>query len=857
MYEDQVNYDAIGKKIRAGYPDAYPGVPDDMLGQRYASKYGVPTWAKPKPQPIITGSSVTGSVSNGTPAPQGKSGYTREQYVADLKRDAELTGGKNAAFLKQYYDAANGGTGGAGDYLKKTVVQPVGKPVAPATKVVQKVQAPTVTGAPRPTAPSVPQKQNKSLWQQAGEFITGGASQVASTIGGALDSALPDNLSQTHKTQESVKNAHKMSTELVRKAQQTKDPNEKKRLLDLSRQVDRSVGEASRQFVDYTKQAIGTPTSPLQSGIKTATGVGALLVPGGKTVKEVLAAGAATGGMYAASKGNTPIESARNVPGGAITGAATAGVLKGASAATKGAVNLVKGVPNKAAQGVTKATPAAWTKAMQEHGVDVNKLVQEMIPAGSKYEDMVGTAAQRGKGGILGQKMQTAEKVIQATAKAAGNNVRISGDEIIKALRAEAKPISKELGSGARANAIKEIIKQAEKKYAKGATVKTALDTLRSANEKFGKNIVEVDAGDAVANAAQKLEANTLRTTLKKMFPQLADALDTQSKVFTLRPILNKAIGTANTQGSTIRSGSLKNFDLSKPATWFTAIPEALMSNPKIATNVMHAGDRFAGMLPPIVRQAGGVAGDIAQKAAGLVGGAVGATMTPGGQTSYNPQNNSYDATSTSQYDQGSNVNGQQQVNDNTSISQDTNSKGSLYGYTYEELAQSQLQAQNDGNTDAVDQIQKMMDNEAVYQKTNNTADKPHSAQQIKDINLANNGLRGLDVIKQELNYNNQTGVDPSTISRITAMRLFPFHLANRKLYKALFDAAGARLRIESGAALSPDEIKRYVDQYIAQLGDDPNALNYEISQLDDFLNGIKNQGAASDVTTGQLPPIQ
>jgi len=205
--------------------------------------------------------------------------------------------------------------------------------------------------------------------------------------------------------------------------------------------------------------------------------------------------------------------------------------------------------------------------------------------------------------------------------------------------------------------------------------------------------------------------------------------------------------------------------------------------------------------------------------------------------------------------DNTSNNNNQQQGNNNGSLPPIT-------GYTQEQLGQAYSKALMANDKASAAQLKQMYDMEAAYQKQN-APKKPKalSAQQIKDVNLAKNGIRGLDVIKTKLGYDKTTGqVGPNAVGKVSQLRLTPFNLGDRELKKAIFDAAGARLRLESGAALSPDEIKRYVDEYIGQLGDNPAALNYEIQQLDDYLTAVGNQQSdVPDITIpdySQLPPI-
>jgi len=155
--------------------------------------------------------------------------------------------------------------------------------------------------------------------------------------------------------------------------------------------------------------------------------------------------------------------------------------------------------------------------------------------------------------------MDQAEDEIQRASKTAGTNVRLSGDEVIDALKAEGKVLSGKLGAETQKKALKKIIEEAEKKYTKGITLNQALKIMRQANVKFGKSVVETQKG-AVAASAQKLEANTLRRVVKEMFPEVADALRTQEEILVLQPILNQARAKGNVGGF-----NLSKFNLTRP----------------------------------------------------------------------------------------------------------------------------------------------------------------------------------------------------------------------------------------------------------------------------------------------------
>ena len=287
-------------------------------------------------------------------------------------------------------------------------------------------------------------------------------------------------------------------------------------------------------------------------------------------------------------------------------GSSVASKLLGKGAATaaeetasKGATGFLK---RKATNAVLQTTPSATAKAA-ELGRDLQGIAGKWLPKlGTNYDEVLGSVASKGNGGSLGAALSDAEKVIQSTATTAGNNVRISGDEIINGLKSELKSMRGQLGSEEKAKALQSVIDQATKKYKNGVTVKQALGTLREANSKFGKSILET-TGDAVAKSAQKIEANTLRASLKNMFPDIAGALDTQAEVLTLKPILADA-------RAKVASGKLSvgRLDITRPGT----IIDALMNNPTAAGKVLSGASG--------VERAGGVLGMVGNTASRLPG---------------------------------------------------------------------------------------------------------------------------------------------------------------------------------------------------------------------------------------------
>lgn len=261
--------------------------------------------------------------------------------------------------------------------------------------------------------------------------------------------------------------------------------------------------------------------------------------------------------------------------------------------------------------GATRFSPSAYKQAL-ESGVDlkgafkegVQKMGKEMSIGADPIEALVGKDL---KGGKLKDFINEAENQIQATAGIGGNNIRISGEDVVKAIKSEAKNISTELGGANRKDAIKSIVSDAEEKYANGFTIKQGLKTLRAANEKFGNHIF-TESGDAVVGAAQKLEADVVRTSLKSRFPSIAGALDDQQKWILLREGLKNTYSKAAVSGST-----LGKVNIARPGT----VIDQFLNNPRVAG----VAAKMSGATAPTLPSAGGLTvGSLLQSGAGQVG---------------------------------------------------------------------------------------------------------------------------------------------------------------------------------------------------------------------------------------------
>jgi hypothetical protein len=261
-------------------------------------------------------------------------------------------------------------------------------------------------------------------------------------------------------------------------------------------------------------------------------------------------------------------------------------VAKGAGKAIEKAPNVIQ---SKAAQAVLKSTRSTFENAANS-GLDINNLMLKWSSKLGNYDDALGAISTKGRGGKIAAAIAEAEDAIQATSRIAGKNIRISGDDIIKSLRSEAKNLATNLGEESKRKALMKIISEAEKKYGKGITVNNAIKTLRQANERFGASILET-TGDAVARSAQKVEANVLRTKLKTMFPEIANALETQSELLTLRPILQSSRASTKTG-----AWKIGQFDLAKPGSWATPV----LNNENVARGMIKTGENVSEVMPSI-----------------------------------------------------------------------------------------------------------------------------------------------------------------------------------------------------------------------------------------------------------------
>ena len=482
-----------------------------------------------------------------------------------------------------------------------------------------------------------------------------------------------------------------------------------------------------------------------------------------------------------------------------------------------GARKLPEIVAGKAAQGAMKATPSAFGKAA-ESGLNINKIFTKYAPqfVGKSYDDILGKVGKGEAKGILGTLISEAEVPIQATSKVASTNVKLSGDAIIKALKAEAKLIKGELGGAARAKALNNLITAAEKKYAKGITVSKALETLRSANSKFGKSILETE-GDAIATAAQKLEANTLRSMLKSTFPKIAESLDKQQELIVLREILKNARNKASVGG--LKAGRI---DLSRPGT----IIDSLFNNPQVGTAISAKVGNLPQITAPKTLETAGRLMTLPRIGAGIGAGIAGGQ--PEGELDGQTQN--------VQYDQGIDETDNQPHAGNY-----------ITGYSPEQLFQAAMKAQVAGDKTSYSTLKGWYDIETTYQKNQGTSGAGVGTIAAKDLALAKTGLNLVDDVEQIYEE------DPSVLTK----QLMPGKYASRKYDTAVYDMADALLRLRTGAQANPSEIRGYMQTIAPSFGDSSEVVSYKLNKMrQDFINYMQSGGTAT-ANTQSLPAIE
>lgn len=706
------------------------------------------------------------------------------------------------------------------------------------------------------------QQQNYSQPQAAPKS---GLGSVASAIGKFFApqvSSIVQDVSASSKIgdyESSMGNRAKRLVELSQAIKNEKDPIRKMALVNESRALANGDRPKAPNFSSQTLKAAeagktGTIGDYAGRGIKTGLEVGSYLIPVGKGVKAATGLGAAGGVVRGLSAEDA---TAQSVLTSGLTGAAVGGTLalvgKGYNLLKNSGGGIKRGVEEKAAMSITKASPSQFDRIVQDKGVDLNKLVSKYYPGGSNYDDLLGPVAQRGRGGILGSTMQEAEDVIQETIKTAGSNYRIPVDDVVASLKSELAQLKRIPGNKSSVTALSEFITQTQKLYKNGLTPKQLLNIKRVADSKFGQAVIDETTG-SVAAQGQKTLANWSRSLLKKLFPEIKDSLETQSDMYILQPVLNRARSIMKTQGSKIRTGAFQNAtDFLNPKAYY----DAAMSNPSWASRFLNKGNipatpgnaftqnLFANPVATTIKDAGGtlLRNLPVQTAVGLSIGSgnppqkQNSTQTQYGTENYNKSNYGY-----GNANQSNEIMAQP-----TGAGQGLGNKPSdVFGGRTKQQVLTEALAQGAKPSD----LKSIND---VYDMVSGGTDKPLSGTQTNQVNLAKSGLRGLTKAEQILGIRDAQGnelADGSVDMSVLTKQLVPGQLMSRDYDAAAFAATEALLRARSGAAVPETEVRRYQRKLFPSFGDSEAVVKQKLTELRAIFGDMMNQrGAGVDPT--------
>jgi hypothetical protein len=300
-----------------------------------------------------------------------------------------------------------------------------------------------------------------------------------------------------------------------------------------------------------------------------------------------------------------------------------------------------------------------------------------------------------------------------------------------------------------------------------------------------------------VAAQGQKVLANWSRGVLKDLLPEVKDALDIQSEVYTLRSVLNKARSTAETQGSKIRMGGV---DLTKPGTWLSSI----LQNEKIASKFLNGSQITAGVNPNSA---------ILNSVSGKIG-----------ADTVNQDNNApLDTSVQTPQDQltQDTVAPIEQTNTPTQDLTQKKPTNVFGGLTKQEVVAKALQSQL--NYQQIQQVIKIYD-ELV------PAQKPPSAAAQKEIIKANSAVRALNRLGNELIGTNG---DLSKVWK-SKLPLAPGAQTYRADWGSVVDAIGS---FRTGAAYTKEQRADY-SYMLPQVSDSPQIIKEKLKAIREELQG-------------------
>jgi hypothetical protein len=664
----------------------------------------------------------------------------------------------------------------------------------------------------------------------------------------------------------------KQQKSLMDRAKTTTNQEEKTKLLNQSRllsqqtenigsgiskltDVTRSAGQVSDQ--DLTRSNLGFA---IQQGRKQTAGLASYAIPfgkGGNLLSKVIAPGAGVGALQNLAEEDRP--TLKSVATSAAGGAAGAALFKGGTellkAGGKGLVKIGSKLLNKATANFIQASPGTFQKAA-ESGIDVNKVFQKYFKPTDKLENLIGGIGKK-SGGKVSSLLNESEGIINKTIQNYGDDVVATADDLIKPLIEQGQKLAKVPGNTQKVQQLTAFIDDVKKLYPEGANAQQLLDLKRIFDHQFGASVVD-DATGAVIRDAQKSIANTSRSILKKTFSTIKNALDNESELLTLRPILEKARASAETTALK-QPGGLGLLDMilgvggsamGSPAVGLGLVAGKKALQSPTALNVMgktaqavggaqlpSALSNILGKVMPQVASRGGA--DIATR---LVG------VSPEQQqiSPVQDQQNIPEQNIPPSIDR-SNLSQEQQKAMSIIDQAEAAAKGGIgvMGGIGEITPQQAMMAQVLLSPKELTKFNNMY---AIQQETAKAAQvKAPSAAASTKIELGKSGLRALDQVEEILKK------DPSKALKAS----IPGQLGARDYDSAAFRAVEGLLRSRSGAAVPETEVRRYMRANLPRFGDTKGDIQFKLESFRKDLEAQANFGSTGTDTDAIVQLLQ
>lgn len=515
-----------------------------------------------------------------------------------------------------------------------------------------------------------------------------------------------------------------------------------------------------------------------------------------------------------------------------------------ASATKAGATNKVKSfIDDRAAANFLGVTPSETAK-LANSGVKPVELGRVGAKYGNNPQDIIGAT---GKGGPLQTDIKSLEdQITAATTELDARGLRISGDGLIKKLEVQRAKAAMKAGNEERVKALDKQLKLVKAKYKNGLSYSDARAILRDGNSKFGASVLDDTAG-AVARDVEKAEANALRKELKQASPDIADALDTQSKLIQTRDILTKKRGT-----ELAGKGSLGKIDLSRPGTF----ADPLLRSNKVTGAILRKGGDVP--TPTMTTQPGqSPIGAFTRQSAGRLVAPNGTDQPAVDQLGLTPEDyQAYqDAVSaqgldptTTPFDAAS---GAPDASGGSQVS-------NPFGVGIDEVAQRMTQALAQGDSKGYAALADLYDRIYKYEQdaASTGAGEPLSAEASKVISNAQSGLDSLSILEGAINS------DPGILGRSAISgTVNPFGITGNLLGTGQFETAKQNVidviaRLRTGAAITNDEAGRFA-KLIPQPADNPAVVQQKLQMLRNQFQQVANRtGSAGTDASGLVAAL-